>query len=130
MFAGLVLFFPETCRHLVNDGSVPATGFNVTVVAFLRRSSRGTHLEKGYERKQMHIPNPFKIFPVLADRSSLLVILTGSVIYTVFGCLGASLSAQCIQIYGLNYLEAGLIYVPSGLGGIIAAYTIGKLARR
>lgn len=55
----------------------------------------------------------------------LSVILVGSVVYAVFGCLGASLSAQCFELYGLDYLEAGLIYLPSGLGGIIAAYTIG-----
>jgi MFS family permease len=127
MFAGLILFFPETCRCLVDDGSVPNTGINMTVAAFFKRTFVTQHRVEAEKQKQhLHMPNPLKILPVLADRGSLFVILVGSVVYTVFGCLGASLSAQCIQLYDLNYLEAGLIYIPSGLGGIIAAYTIGK----
>lgn len=35
-----------------------------------------------------------------------------------------------IQIYSLNYLTAGLSYLPSGLGGAIAAYMTGKLLDR
>ena len=35
-----------------------------------------------------------------------------------------------IRLYDLNYLTGGLIYLPCGIGGVLAAYTIGKLLDR
>ena len=32
-----------------------------------------------------------------------------------------------IHLYSLNYLTAGLLYLPSGIGGIVAAYLNGRL---
>lgn len=131
MLVCLILFFPETCRHLVHDGSVAATGVNMTLIAFLTRHSKNRNPHQAQqEKRQFHVPNPMAILTVLADRGSLFVIIVGSVVYTVFGCLGASLSAQCIELYDLDYLQAGLIYLPSGIGGILAAYTTGKNGQR
>ena len=42
----------------------------------------------------------------------------------IFGCLAASLSVQMIEVCSLNDITAGVIYLPSGIGGVIAA---GKL---
>ncbi|KAL3480159.1 major facilitator superfamily domain-containing protein [Aspergillus californicus] len=44
--------------------------------------------------------------------------------------LQTSLAAQCIDLYDLDYLQAGLIYLPSGIGGSIASYITGKLLDR
>jgi MFS family permease len=127
----LVLFFPETCRQLVRDGAVPATGLNRTVYDLLRSGRSPSKAEASSAKtKAFHVPNPLTILAVLGDKGSFVIILVGSVVYTVFGCLGASLSAQCIQIYQLNYLQAGLIYLPSGVGGILAAYTTGQHTRQ
>lgn len=35
-----------------------------------------------------------------------------------------------IRLYSLNYLTGGLIYLPCGIGGVLAAYTTGKLLDR
>ena len=32
-----------------------------------------------------------------------------------------------IHLYSLNYLTAGLLYLPSGIGGIVGAYLNGRL---
>lgn len=128
--AGIVLLFPETCRHLVHDGSIPAKGLNKTLLSSLRSRSkqRGEIGPQSFERS-LHIPNPIKCLRILGKKNSLFVILVGSIFYTVFGCLGASLSAQCIELYSLNYLTGGLIYLPSGIGGIVAAYAVGNAPR-
>ncbi|KAK8078926.1 hypothetical protein PG994_002733 [Apiospora phragmitis] len=44
--------------------------------------------------------------------------------------LQASLGAQCVEIYRLNYLTAGLVYIPSGVGGAVAAFFSGKYIDR
>lgn len=55
------------------------------------------------------------------------MIMVGSITYTVKMTLQTSLAAQCIEIYGLDYLQAGLIYLPSGVGGALASYSTGLL---
>ncbi|KAI0025979.1 major facilitator superfamily domain-containing protein [Xylariomycetidae sp. FL0641] len=121
----LVWFFPETCRRLVKDGSVAAVGLNRTLVSFCFGSRKLDGRDK-QEARSIHVPNPLTSLQVLANKNSLVVILIGSVLYMTFGCLGASLSAQCIKVYSLNYLTGGLVYLPSGIGGILAAYMTGR----
>lgn len=48
--------------------------------------------------------------------------VTGGIFYTVSSHLAASLPRICIDLYDLNYVEPGLIYLPAGIGGILAAY--------
>jgi len=48
----------------------------------------------------------------------------------VYGCLAACFSTLMIRLYSLNYLTGGLIYLPCGIGGVLAAYTTGKLLDR
>ncbi|KAK3497326.1 uncharacterized protein B0T23DRAFT_81081 [Neurospora hispaniola] len=63
-------------------------------------------------------------------KGNLVVILIGSITYAVKMTLQTSLAAQCIDIYGLDYLQAGLIYLPSGVGGALASYATGKFLDR
>ncbi|KMU90596.1 hypothetical protein CIHG_08312 [Coccidioides immitis H538.4] len=79
--------------------------------------------------RKIRIPNPLTSIPILFHKNSLAIILVGSIYYTVSRTLGASLSAQCIEIYDLNYLEAGLVYLPTGLAGMISSYSTAKLGR-
>ena len=76
--------------------------------------------------RKCHIPNPFTCIPMLFLKGNLVVILIGSITYAVKMTLQTSLAAQCIEIYDLDYLQAGLIYLPSGVGGALASYTTGK----
>ncbi|KAK3939309.1 major facilitator superfamily domain-containing protein [Diplogelasinospora grovesii] len=39
-------------------------------------------------------------------------------------------AANCIDVYDLDYLQAGLIYLPSGVGGAMASYSTGKFLDR
>lgn len=40
--------------------------------------------------------------------------------------MGASLAAKSVEVYNLNVLGSGLVYIPSGVAGIIAARVTGK----
>ena len=124
---GLLLFLPETSRKLVGNGRLPP-------VHWMSRSfysliiHQGNHsLSADQEKARFFIPNPLSCLVALANRSNFIVILAGGLQYMIFGCLAASLSAQMISIYSLSYLTAGLVYLPSGIGGILAAYLTGKL---
>ena len=124
----LTLFLPETSRKLVLNGSKQARGVNRTVFSLLSKSRlpKPQDVAEKTSKKSIHIPNPLACILMLFHKGSLSVILVGSIYYTVSRSLAASLSAQCIDIYHLNYIEAGLVYLPSGIAGMISSYTTGK----
>jgi len=77
-----------------------------------------------------HIPNPFACLPMLLYKNNLHLVVFGAVTYSVKMTLLASLRSQCPRIYGLTYLQAGLVFVPSGLAGACASKLQGYLIDR
>lgn len=120
----LLLFLPETSRKLVGDGSVlPARRLSRSIYSLV--TSRKSVTEQ--PPPPFSLPNPLSCLSALFNKSNFIVLMVGGLQYTIFGCLAASLSTQMIHLYSLNYLTAGLLYLPSGIGGILAAYLNGKL---
>ena len=124
---GLLLFLPETSRRLVGNGRLPPKHWMSRSLYSLVIHQGNRSLSTDQEKACFFIPNPLNCLVALTNRSNFIVILAGGLQYMVFGCLAASLSTQMIAVYSLNYLTAGLIYLPSGIGGILAAYVTGKL---
>ncbi len=127
----LSLIMPERSRRMVNDGSIrPPRLINRPPFPNLKSSaSRRSDVEVAPKRA-IRFPNPLTCLITLWQRASFLVILVGGIQYTVYGCLAASFSTLMIRMYSLNYLTGGLIYLPCGIGGVLAAYTTGKLLDR
>lgn len=122
----VALFLPETQRNIVGDGSGKARGVYWSFFSVLQRHEKegpSTHIVK----PMRHYPNPFACLPILANKQSLVVILLYSITYAVKMTLQASLGAQCVEIYQLDYLNAGLIYLPSGVSGGVGAFCTGEL---
>lgn len=81
----------------------------------------------GKTRKGLRLPNPLACLRILLhSKGSLTVVAINAVNSAVKAAMQASLGAQCVKIYGLTYLQAGLIYIPSGLGGSVGAYAAGR----
>ncbi|KAI3546368.1 hypothetical protein CSPX01_04447 [Colletotrichum filicis] len=114
----MLFFFPETQRNIVGNGSANARGIYWSFFTLINKSPQrkdGGALRSQNSRR--HWPNPFACLPILKDRSSLVVILLYGITYSVKMTLQTSLGAQCLEIYKLDYLTAGLIYIPSGVAG-------------
>jgi MFS family permease len=123
-FLIVLLFLPETQRNIVGDGSGKARGVYWSFFSALQKHEKegpSTHIVK----PMRHYPNPFACLPILANKQSLIVILLYSITYAVKMTLQASLGAQCVEIYQLDYLNAGLIYLPSGVSGGVGAFCTG-----
>lgn len=124
----LTLLLPETARSVVGNGSLRLESkMSRSVYDILFRRQEGRSLEKRKPRGRLSLLSPFKSLTALCDAANLIVMLVGGITYTINGCLAASLSAQVIQVYDLNYLTAGLTYLPMGIGGMFAAYFTGKM---
>lgn len=124
-FLLMLLFFPETQRKIVGNGSVKASGVLYWSFFSLLKRSKQTKEPPESDRPRRHYPNPFTCLAVLGDMESLIVILLYAVTYCVKMVTQASLGAQCVQIYNLDYLTAGLVYLPSGIAGIFGAFITG-----
>jgi MFS family permease len=126
---GLIyLTLPETARTVVGNGGIPAHGIHA--VPFKRMVGKPCAIESIESfnlstRKRWQVPNPLTCLKVLLLKDSALVILVLGIVYMTYACLQASLSTLFIQIYGFDYLQAGLIYIPFGLGCALMAWSAG-----
>jgi hypothetical protein len=73
------------------------------------------------------IPNPFKSLTILARKDNTAIIIACGFLYAIYTCLNASLSILFIEIYKLNQWQAGLIYLPFGIGGTVSTFFSGAL---
>jgi MFS family permease len=125
----LALLLPETQRKIVGDGSLPARGIYWSVVS--PKASRSTRQSQGdaepREKRGCRFPNPLTCLPVLMDKGSLFSILIGALQYVNVMTLQTSLASLSIEVYNLNYLQAGLIYIPCGVCSAVSAKVTGKL---
>ncbi|KAK2468977.1 hypothetical protein H9L39_19414 [Fusarium oxysporum f. sp. albedinis] len=124
----LALLLPETQRKIVGDGSLPARGIYWSVVS--PKASRSTRQSQGdaepREKRGCRFPNPLTCLPVLMDKGSLFSILIGALQYVNVMTLQTSLASLSIEIYNLNYLQAGFIYIPCGVCPAVSAKVTGK----
>ena len=121
----IIFVLPETLRKLVENGSIRAIGIN-------RLPFPKVYENVGLERdspsciRNLRLLNPLTCIRSLIRKDTAIVIFTIGILYTLYSCLQASLSSLFIELYDLSELQAGLIYLPFGLGCAIAAYLTGQ----
>lgn len=76
------------------------------------------------------MPNPLRSSTILTRRDNIIIILACGTLYAVYTCLNTSLSILFIDIYTLNQWQAGLIYLPFGIGGTVSTFFSGPLLDR
>lgn len=131
-FVLLLLFFPETCRVIVGDGSIPPSGWNRPLWDYLKASGSpevpATILQYSNCRdKHFSIPNPWPSLKLLFRRPVGLVLLANGVIFGSYYAITAGMPAQFAELYDLNDLQVGLCYIPAGLGSLLSATANGIL---
>jgi len=124
----MLLFFPETQRKIVENGSLRPRGIYKSLF-FIFQAREVRRRRAPAEKPRFSWPNPFACLRILGNRESLIVILLYSITYAVKMALQASLGVQCVEIYQLSYLDAGLIYLPAGVAGAVAAFLTGPLVQ-
>lgn len=110
---------------IVGNGSAKVTGVYWSFLSS-SQNNNSRESEATFSKSRARFPNPLTCLRILSQKGSLVVILITAVTYAVKMALQTSLGAQCVEVYDLNYLVSGLIYLPSGVGGGIASYLTGK----
>ena len=134
--------FPETGRNVVGNGSVPPQGWNMSLLNYLalrkveknetlngtvsRQEARVAQADLANKRK-LRWPNPLKTIHIILEKDVGMLLFYNAIVYTAFYDVISSLPSVAAQIYDLNDLQIGLIFLPFGVGCGIAAIASGKL---
>lgn len=127
----IVLTLPETARSVVGNGSIAPPKWSRPLIPNIMRPWQKESPEPStiiYKKKGF--PNPLKALVVLSRLDTAVSITAGSILYMIFCASHASLSTTLIDIYNLNELEAGLIYLPYGVSCLVSTFMSGKLIDR
>ncbi|EGS21294.1 uncharacterized protein CTHT_0031480 [Thermochaetoides thermophila DSM 1495] len=123
------LAVPETCRNVVGNGSIPARGWNMTLIDLFRRhrDKESQTIEAGVPKRKLRFPNPVHSLRVVFEKELALLLMYNTLIYLVFILIAATVSTTFADIYHLNDLELGLCYLPYGFGCCVAAIVQGYI---
>ncbi|WYZ44731.1 hypothetical protein EsH8_VIII_000047 [Colletotrichum jinshuiense] len=138
-FILLLLFFPETCRKIVDDGSVRPprlyrTGFQLLKDYWRSRKSNGATMTRSTtSASSVSKPtlkfklNPFASLILLFERELGLLLGFSAIVFAGFYAIAASMPTQFEEIYGFDSLKVGLMYLPLAGGSVVAAFFVGPL---
>ncbi|KNG84511.1 hypothetical protein ANOM_008235 [Aspergillus nomiae NRRL 13137] len=129
-FIPLVLFFPETCRTIVGDGSIPGSRWNKSILNWWisKRSYRepittpptnpGPVLQKQLPKKRI---SPLSTISLLFHLPTSLILISNGLVFASYYAITAGLPSQLRSIYGLSDLNIGLSFFPMGAGTLLSA---------
>lgn len=143
----LLMWFPETARKLVGDGSIPPPRLNRSLWSIIQSrrqrkrahpsndttSSSGvgkTNAETETEpeapaprRRKFTWPNPLDTLSIFMDLEAAIILWFIGIAYAAFYAISASLTVQFAEIYHLDSSFQGLLFLPQAVGSILAALT-------
>jgi multidrug resistance protein len=135
-----IIFFPETCRNVVGNGSIPATGLDKSLVGSLiqrrLRKQRQESTDPENPRKEQRqplpkrkfsVPNPLKTLRILGEKESAIVLLYNGFFFSGYTILTGCIAFIYGEFYGLDQLHIGLCYLGLGIGCLISATTCGHI---
>lgn len=152
--ACLVLFmllFPETCRKVVGNGSIPAKGINRSLFSYLQArktcktcktlkaeeeevedaeaSSTPAHQENKIKNPKLNWNslNPLLTLKILAEKESALVLLYNGLFFTGMMLTSTAIPSLYKRAYALDELKIGLCYISLGAGALVSALTAGHI---
>lgn len=130
-----VIFFPETCRNVVGNGSIPAKGINLSLLGYLqqRRHARETasiHDDQSFtlqKKRKFSFPNPLEAVKLLTEKESCILLLYNGFFFTAMMIVTASIPHLYQSTYDLTELEVGLCYIALGIGSLASTLTMGHV---
>lgn len=141
----LGMFMPETCRNIVDDGSVVPRNFYRpwwTVIKeklALRKAAKANNFEMGdIEQKpkpektpiKIRGVNPLRAFLLMLEPEMFLLLLYSSLIFAGFSAMSTALPTMLAKLYGFDEMMTGAMYTPMGVGSLVAAIVMGRLQNK
>ncbi|KAM0352506.1 hypothetical protein ACHAPU_002174 [Fusarium lateritium] len=137
----LVLLYPETCRHIVGDGSITPPKIYRSVWQILKSRRRKNKSDKNGLSRQVSTasttkkmkfkaPNVLESILMLFEKETGLLLGFSSICFSGYYCLAAAMPTLFADIYGFNEIENGLMFLPLAAGSVAAAFIVGAFTNR
>ena len=128
-------FFPETCRNVVGNGSIPAKGLSQSILGYLQQRRHARDAESIADsqsfvlqkKTKLRFPNPLTTLKILGEKESCIVLFYNGFFFTGMMIVTASVPDLFQRTYGLNELDIGLCYIALGMGSLTSALTMGRV---
>lgn len=122
----ILVFFGETNRAIVGDGSNPPQKWNRSFSQFFRKDDLLVPNPHSLEKRVTGV-NPFKSLRILAGKENFIVCVYVGLLFAGSSALTAVLASQLPERYNYNEVQVGLCYLPIGVGSLVSRWTVGKL---
>ncbi|KAI1622864.1 putative MFS transporter [Exophiala viscosa] len=135
----LMLWFPETARKLVGDGSIPPPPLNRSLWYIIKQyrhrdrthsTTNTTTTETERPKRKFTWPSPLGTLAIVVELEAAVLLTVLGIVYAVLYAVMASLSTQFHDIYGLDSTMQGLIFLTIAAGTILSAFTNSVLLDR
>ena len=146
IFVPMLLFYPETCRNVVGDGSVPPPPWNGSYLNYRDKKAWGVrdhssdddHIRtprcsfspkrrSSSNNNRIRTPNPCTALRILFELPTGLILLCNGTMYAGYYFMMSSVPSQFSDIYGVSDLNVGLIFIAPGSGTLMGAWLNGHL---
>jgi len=143
----MLLFFPETCRAIVGDGSIRPPAIYRTfwqmIVDWRRKraarrdrpslervTSTATSASQRRPKFRLTPPNLLGSLFILFEKEVGIVLFYSGVVFAGFYAIATAMPAQLKEHYGYSDVVVGLFYLPLAGGSIVTAFVCGPLINR
>lgn len=127
-----LLFFPETARGVVGDGSLLPQKWNSPFINYLRPRKGHEQCESlpSSSKQKLKFPNPFKTLAIVFQKDTSIILFCNAILFAGFYDVSATIPSIFNELYGLDDLQVGLCYIPFGVGASLASILNGRLLDR
>jgi hypothetical protein len=122
----VILFFTETNRAIVGDGSNPPQRWNRSPLQLVRKDDNLVPNRQSIEKRVTGV-NPFTSLQILAAKENLILCVYGGLLFAGFSAVAGIFASELDERYHYNQVQVGLCYLPIGLGSFLSRWTVGKL---
>ena len=135
VFIPCALFLAETCRNVVDDGSVPPPKWsrcyvNTKMEKRLLAEGRPIPYDKRDElarKRHLRFPNPLETVKIVFTKEAGYILAYIGLLCCGYYATIALIPSQFGSIYGFNQIQIALCYLPLGCGSLLAGLVRGRI---
>ncbi|KAF2501610.1 MFS general substrate transporter [Lophium mytilinum] len=135
VFVPCAIFFAETCRAVVEDGSVPPPKWrrcylNTKLERRLMAEGQPVLYEKRDElerKRKLRFPNPLETVKIVFTKEAGFVLAYVGILCCAYYATVALIPSQFGTVYGFNQIQIALCYLPLGCGSLLASFVRGRI---
>ncbi|KAE8362424.1 putative MFS transporter [Aspergillus caelatus] len=126
----VIVFFPETSRTVVGNGSISPQKWNRRVLDLARRKQpewTETYSDVTTRPQSKRRPSPLETFKICREKESTMILAFIAFLFCGYATVLSTLPAQLERKYGFNALQIGLCCLPYAFGSLTSRWTVGYL---